>query len=116
MNEAALAEALRSGQIAAAGIDVFAQEPPGPDNPLYSLPNCLLSPHVAGVTEAGMKGMALHVAAVIDTISRGRSPTLCSIRRFCRDPACQIRDLREGEPPGPDTSGACSKVRRRGSS
>lgn len=74
VNEAALAEALRSGQIAAAGIDVFAQEPPGPDNSLYSLPNCLLSPHVAGVTEAGMKGMALHVAAVIDTISRGEIP------------------------------------------
>ena len=74
INEAALAEALRAGQIAGAGIDVFEDEPPAGDNPLLCLPNCLLSPHVAGVTEAGMKDMALHVAAVIDTVSRGERP------------------------------------------
>ncbi|PNU06872.1 hydroxyacid dehydrogenase [Novosphingobium guangzhouense] len=74
VNEAALAEALRSGQIAGAGIDVFVNEPPEPDHALFGLPNCLLSPHVAGVTEAGMRDMALHVAAVIDTVSRGEVP------------------------------------------
>lgn len=74
INEAALAEALRSGQIAGAGIDVFEAEPPAAEHPLYGLPNCLLSPHVAGVTEAGMKDMALNVAAVIETISRGERP------------------------------------------
>ncbi|MFC0204116.1 hydroxyacid dehydrogenase [Novosphingobium soli] len=74
VNEAALAEALRSGQIAGAGIDVFADEPPAAGHPLFGLPNCLLSPHVAGVTEAGMKDMALNVAAVIDTVSRGEIP------------------------------------------
>lgn len=74
INEAALAEALRSGQIAGAGIDVFEDEPPAADHPLFGLPGCLLSPHVAGVTEAGMKDMALHVALVIDTVSRGKRP------------------------------------------
>ncbi|WP_159981805.1 MULTISPECIES: hydroxyacid dehydrogenase [unclassified Novosphingobium] len=74
VNEAALAEALRCGQIAGAGIDVFEAEPPAADHPLFGLPNCLLSPHVAGVTEAGMKDMALNVAAVIETISRGEIP------------------------------------------
>lgn len=74
INEAALAEALRSGQIAGAGIDVFEDEPPAADHPLFGLSNCLLSPHVAGVTEAGMKDMALHVASVIDTVSRGERP------------------------------------------
>lgn len=74
VNEAALAEALRSGQIAGAGIDVFEAEPPAADHPLFGLPNCLLSPHVAGVTEAGMRDMALNVAAVIETISRGEVP------------------------------------------
>ena len=74
VNEAALAEALRSGQIAGAGIDVFDAEPPAMDHPLFGLPNCLLSPHVAGVTEAGMKDMALNVAAVIDAVSRGETP------------------------------------------
>lgn len=74
INEAALAEALRCGQIAGAGIDVFEHEPPGSGHVLFDLPNCLLSPHVAGVTEAGMKDMALNVAAVIETISRGETP------------------------------------------
>lgn len=74
INEEALAEALRSGQIAGAGLDVLDDEPPAADHPLFSLPNCLLSPHVAGVTEAGMKDMALSVAAVIDTVSRGEVP------------------------------------------
>lgn len=74
VDEAALADALRSGQIAGAGIDVFDAEPPAADNPLFGLPNCLLSPHVAGVTEAGMKDMALNVAKVIETVSRGEVP------------------------------------------
>ncbi|KHK93241.1 hydroxyacid dehydrogenase [Novosphingobium malaysiense] len=74
INEAALAEALRCGQLAAAGIDVFEAEPPPADHPLFDLPNCLLSPHVAGVTEAGMKDMALNVAAVIEDVAAGRPP------------------------------------------
>lgn len=74
INEAALADALKSGQIAAAGIDVFEAEPPPADHPLFGLSNCLLSPHVAGVTEAGMKDMALNVAAVINTVSRSEIP------------------------------------------
>jgi len=74
VNEAALAEALRERAIGGAGIDVFEAEPPAADHPLFGLPNCILSPHVAGVTEAGMKHMALHVADVIDTINRGEIP------------------------------------------
>lgn len=74
VNEAALAEALKAGQIAGAGIDVFEAEPPSPDNPLFALPNCLLSPHVAGVTEAGMRDMALNVARVVDLVGRGERP------------------------------------------
>lgn len=74
INEAALAEALRARAIGGAGIDVFDAEPPPSDHPLFGLTNCILSPHVAGVTEAGMKHMALHVADVIDTISRGERP------------------------------------------
>lgn len=74
VDEAALADALREGCIAGAGIDVFEAEPPPADHPLFGLPNCLLAPHVAGVTEAGMKHMALHVAQVVDTVSRGETP------------------------------------------
>ncbi|MGE0117457.1 MAG: hydroxyacid dehydrogenase [Dongiaceae bacterium] len=50
VDEAALAEALRSGTIRAAGLDVFVDEPPSSDNPLLKLDNLLLSPHSAGLT------------------------------------------------------------------
>lgn len=46
VNQAALVEALRSGQLAAAGLDVFAAEPADPRDPLFALPNVVLAPHV----------------------------------------------------------------------
>ena len=49
VDEAALAEALREGRIAGAGIDVFETEPVSADNPLLGLPNCIVTAHVAGV-------------------------------------------------------------------
>jgi phosphoglycerate dehydrogenase-like enzyme len=74
IDEGALAAALRGNRIGGAGIDVFELEPPQPDNPLFGLANVVLSPHVAGVTEASMKGMALACAEVIDTVLAGGRP------------------------------------------
>jgi phosphoglycerate dehydrogenase-like enzyme len=50
VDEAALVAALRSGHLGAAGLDVFAQEPTPPGNPLFSLENVVVAPHVAWVT------------------------------------------------------------------
>jgi phosphoglycerate dehydrogenase-like enzyme len=74
IDEPALAEALQAGTIAGAGIDVFEAEPPAADHPLFALDNVVLAPHVAGVTEASMKHMALHCAEVIETILSGARP------------------------------------------
>jgi phosphoglycerate dehydrogenase-like enzyme len=50
VDETALVEALRQGQIAGAGLDVYEQEPLSSDSPLWQMENVLISPHVSGFT------------------------------------------------------------------
>ena len=58
MNQRDLYEALRGGVIFAAGLDVTDPEPPSPDDPLLTLPNVVIAPHVASATVASRNGMA----------------------------------------------------------
>ena len=51
INEADLAEALKSGHVAGAALDVLSSEPPSPSNPLLSAPNCIVTPHIAWATK-----------------------------------------------------------------
>ncbi|MER8519683.1 hydroxyacid dehydrogenase [Mesorhizobium sp. M0644] len=67
VDEAALIAALRAGRIAAAGIDVFDDEPPAADHPLFGFDQVILTPHIAGLTaECGERMAISSVQNVLD--------------------------------------------------
>jgi D-3-phosphoglycerate dehydrogenase len=62
VEEKALYDALVSGQLAGAGLDVFEQEPPPVGHSLFALPNVIMAPHVAGVTREAVDRMSEQTA------------------------------------------------------
>ncbi|MBA2964450.1 MULTISPECIES: hydroxyacid dehydrogenase [Ramlibacter] len=74
VDTAALAEALRRGGIAGAGIDVFDQEPVPAGQALLGLPNVVLTPHTAGSTDEALQETADQCADQIIEVLAGRRP------------------------------------------
>jgi len=65
IDEAALADALRSGQVAAAALDVFETEPLPPDSPLREIPNLVLTPHLGASTAEAQESVGIEIAQSI---------------------------------------------------
>lgn len=77
VDEHALAEALAQGHLYAAGIDVFEEEPVPADNPLLSLPNVVLAPHIGSATAATRARMADMAADNAIAALRGEAMPHC---------------------------------------
>ncbi|HTR83551.1 MAG TPA: hydroxyacid dehydrogenase [Reyranella sp.] len=72
VNEDALYNALKSGKLRGAGLDVLDREPPDPKNKLFELENVIFSPHMAGVTEEASNRMAVTAVESILSVFDGR--------------------------------------------
>ncbi|ACF12692.1 D-3-phosphoglycerate dehydrogenase [Chloroherpeton thalassium ATCC 35110] len=65
VNEFDLAEAIKSGKVAGAALDVFAQEPIVSDNPLIGIERVIMTPHIAASTEEAQVKVAIQIAEQI---------------------------------------------------
>jgi D-3-phosphoglycerate dehydrogenase len=72
VDEAALAEAIRAGQVAGAALDVFVEEPPSQEHPLLSLEGVVATPHLGASTDEAQINVAIAIAEqVVDFLTRG---------------------------------------------
>ncbi len=74
VDEAALATALRTGQVGAVGLDVVQNEPLAANDALLAFPQALISPHIAGGTDLMIAGTIDYATTVIDGIAAGKMP------------------------------------------
>ena len=83
VDETALISSLQQGRLAGAGLDVFEDEPPAPENPLLAMDQVVLSPHIAGLTTECAERMAVaSVQNVLDFFAGRIDPALIINREF----------------------------------
>jgi phosphoglycerate dehydrogenase-like enzyme len=74
VDEAALVQALQAGRLTGAGLDVYALQPPAPDNALLAMDQVVLTPHVGSFTQEGRRRMGLTVVEDVLRALRGERP------------------------------------------
>ena len=128
IDEAALAEALRSGHLAGAAVDTFAQEPPK-NSPLIGLPNLIATPHIAGSTAEAQEEVGTLIAQQVrDYLAEGLIRNAVNMPALSAEQYRRLRPYLElGERLGafvaqaassaqlqPDTHSLCGRSRRAG--
>jgi len=86
VDEEALLEALRNGEIAGAAIDVMEHEPPMPDHPLFAFDNLIITPHAAWYSEESFRDLKRKAAEEAANVIQGGPPrypvnTVAAVRR-----------------------------------
>ncbi len=74
IDEQALIRALTQGTIRGAGIDVFEDEPPAPDNPLFGLDNVVVSDHTAWYSDRSLAELQTRAAKEVYRVFAGEKP------------------------------------------
>ncbi len=93
IEEAALVEALKSGKVAAAGLDVYEDEPPPADSPLLTLDNLVLTPHLGASTKEAQESCGIEVAEIIISVLKDGV-----IRNAVNAPSVDAESLRQISP------------------
>lgn len=74
VDEWALIQALETKKIAGAGLDVLAKEPPDPKNPLLLMPNVIVTPHSAFISQEAMMEIEVRIIKAVTDVLEGRIP------------------------------------------
>jgi len=74
VDEIALCEAVKNGRVRGAALDVLAEQPPRPDNPLLALPQILVTPHMGSHTDSAMNAMGWQALENCLAVLRGEEP------------------------------------------
>jgi D-3-phosphoglycerate dehydrogenase len=93
IDEAALADALKSGKVAAAGLDVYEEEPLAADSPLRLLSNLVLTPHLGASTTEAQESVGVEIAEQIADVLNGGM-----IRNAINMPSVDSKSLKQLQP------------------
>ena len=107
LDEAAVAEGLKSGKIKAAAIDVYSSEPPPADHPLLGLPNVVHVPHLGASTHEAERDVGIQIVGQVVNALRGTDYTYAVNMPFELE-GCLLYTSPEYESPIPDPYRSCN--------
>jgi D-3-phosphoglycerate dehydrogenase len=96
VDTAALYDALRKKRIAGAGLDVLPQEPPDFSNPLFTLPNVIVTPHSAFYSEGSLRELQAKAAERVVEALTGKVPGTIANPAILRQANCRLAAGRDG--------------------